>query len=102
MSLCLNLSFAKPFPTVNSHRRASSKRWTQSNTMESGISKSDSTSKSIELLSESYISYINLDIRADRRMRMERTLKEVGIKAYRTPGMLPNAARKYAGVAEQR
>jgi len=42
------------------------------------------------LLSESYISYLNLDIRKDRLEHITKELKRVGIDAERTRGKLPN------------
>lgn len=44
----------------------------------------------MSLLYDSYISYLNLDKRTDRREHMERELARVGIQAERTRGRLPN------------
>lgn len=43
----------------------------------------------MNLIKDSYISFVNLDQRKDRLGRMEKTLKKVGIQAIRTPGILP-------------
>lgn len=50
----------------------------------------DGTEFAMPLLDQSYISYINLDHRTDRRAHMERTLGALGINAIRTRGMLPS------------
>lgn len=42
------------------------------------------------LLEDSYISYLNLSHRTDRKIHIEKELKKVGIKAVRTQGKLPN------------
>lgn len=42
------------------------------------------------LLDECYISYLNLDIRPERKDHIEKELERVGIKAERTKGKLPN------------
>ena len=46
---------------------------------------------SIDLLKESYISFLNLPHRTDRLVRMEKTLLEVGLSAVRTEGRPPSA-----------
>lgn len=44
----------------------------------------------MSLLEQSYISFVNLDHRRDRLDAMNRSLEKLGIKAVRTPGMLPS------------
>jgi len=44
----------------------------------------------MSILNDSYISFVNLDHRKDRLMRMERTLAKAGITAVRQRGMLPS------------
>lgn len=45
---------------------------------------------SIDLVRDSYISFVNLDSRKDRLERMEQTLTKAGLRAVRTRGMLPS------------
>lgn len=54
----------------------------------------------MSLLDESYISYVNLDKRTERRAKMEQTLTRVGLRlvAERTRGMLPE---EYHGPASR-
>lgn len=47
------------------------------------------TLDSIDLVRDSYVSYVNLDHRPDRLERMKQTLARVGLPAVRTRGMLP-------------
>ena len=42
------------------------------------------------LLDQCSCAYVNLDHRLDRKIRMERSLEEAGIKAHRVRGMLPD------------
>ena len=44
----------------------------------------------MSLLSDCYISYLNLDHRTDRKEHMENELSRVGVSAVRTRGKLPN------------
>ena len=52
----------------------------------------------MSILENSYISFVNRDDRPDRLIRMENTLKEVGLEAVRTRGMLPT---EYSGSPEK-
>lgn len=54
-------------------------------------------SNCVNLLADSYISFVNLDHRKDRLAMTLAVLDRVGIKAVRTPGMLPPEATAYAG-----
>lgn len=47
----------------------------------------------MKLLDDSYISFVNLDHRTDRLQHMEKTLREVGIEATRTRGLLPQEVK---------
>jgi GR25 family glycosyltransferase involved in LPS biosynthesis len=44
----------------------------------------------MSLISDSYVSFVNLDHRTDRLARMQESLDKVGLKAERTPGILPD------------
>lgn len=44
----------------------------------------------MNLIEDSYISFVNLSHRKDRLMAMKRSLEKIDIKAVRTPGMLPS------------
>lgn len=44
----------------------------------------------MSLLEDSYISFVNMDHRVDRRQRMEQSLAKAGIEAVRTRGMPPS------------
>jgi len=44
----------------------------------------------LDLINDSYISYLNLDIREDRKEHIEKELARIGIAAVRTRGKLPN------------
>lgn len=44
----------------------------------------------MNLIQDSYISFVNLAHRTDRLKRMEKNLAAVGVPAVRTPGMLPS------------
>lgn len=44
----------------------------------------------MSLLSDSYVSYLNVDHRVDKKEHMEKELARVGIDAFRTRGKLPN------------
>jgi GR25 family glycosyltransferase involved in LPS biosynthesis len=52
----------------------------------------------MNLLDESFASYVNLDTRTDRRERTEKSLAIAGIRAERTRGMLPS---EYHGSPER-
>src|SRR5581483_1150417 len=49
------------------------------------------------LIEDSYISYVNLDHRIDRRSKMESTLARIGLKAVRTRGLSPEEGTIKAG-----
>ena len=52
----------------------------------------------IPLIKNSYISFVNLDSRKDRLVRMEQTLDKAGLPAHRTRGQLPS---EYKGPKEK-
>lgn len=47
----------------------------------------------MKLLDDCFISFVNLDHRTDRLQHMNKTLREVGIEAIRTRGMLPEEVK---------
>lgn len=59
-------------------------------------------SSSTKFIEQCYLSFVNLKHRQDRLQRMIQSLTAAGLGAYRTPGMLPNAAIEEARIDPKR